>query len=120
MALMTRFDIGKMRRSRVIPEPSRVPWGRLVGLGVLMGMFAGLLIGVLMAPASGRVTRSRLRRRVEEMRDQIKESAEGLEATGQSLISGAERQVRSVKRAVSRRLPGRGGAGDGGDEAKNS
>ena len=101
MGLLQIVDI---TRRQFLPRPAPVRWGRLLAAGLFFGILMGMAIGCLIAPASGRVTRSRVRRRIDEVKDQISESASLLESTGQSLFSEAEKQVKTVKKAVSRRL----------------
>ena len=101
---MGLLRIVDLKRRQFLPKPSPVRWGRLLAAGLFFGILIGVAIGCLIAPASGRFTRSRVRRRIDEMKDQISESASELESTGQNLIKEAEKQVRTAKQAVSRQL----------------
>lgn len=47
--------------------------GTFIG-GLVVGLALGAAIGVLFAPASGAVTRRRLRRRAEDLREQAEDS----------------------------------------------
>jgi gas vesicle protein len=48
-------------------------------MGCLTGLVIGCALGVLLAPHRGEVTRRKLRRRVEEARDQVSEKMEDLQ-----------------------------------------
>ena len=54
--------------------------GGLVGFlaGLLGGLMVGALLGILFAPHRGDVTRRKLRRRAEELRDQVEEAADSV------------------------------------------
>lgn len=97
-------EVGFGSRRRPAREVPAVPWGLLIGVGLLLGAALGALLGILLAPASGRITRSRVRRRVDDMRDQLRESAEELESTGQDMINEAGQKVRATRDVVQRKL----------------
>jgi gas vesicle protein len=46
--------------------------------GLLSGLMVGAILGVLFAPHRGDVTRRKLRRRAEELRDQVEEAADSV------------------------------------------
>jgi gas vesicle protein len=71
----------------------------------LLGAAVGFVVGVVMAPASGRVTRSRIRRRAGEVQDRVRESAEELGEAGRDL---AETAGKNVKSSVQEKLRERG------------
>ena len=45
-------------------------------LGLLTGLIAGSVLGVLLAPHRGEITRKKIRRKVEDARDQVSEAVE--------------------------------------------
>jgi gas vesicle protein len=47
-------------------------------LGLLTGLTAGSILGVLLAPHRGEITRRKIRRKVDETRDQVNEAVEDL------------------------------------------
>ena len=83
----------------------RVSLARVLGLGLFVGVAVGFAVGVALAPASGRVTRSRIRRRAGEAQDKLRESADELGEAGKELIENAERQI---KTSVQEKLRERG------------
>ncbi len=78
---------------------------RVLGAGLLLGAAIGFVVGVVMAPASGRVTRSRIRRRAGEVQDRIRESADDLGEAGKEFVDAAEEKV---KTSVQEKLRERG------------
>lgn len=46
--------------------------------GCLIGVLGGSILGVLIAPHRGEITRRKLKRRIGEMRDQIEETVDDL------------------------------------------
>jgi len=47
-------------------------------LGLLTGLIAGSVLGVLLAPHRGEITRRKIRRKMGEARDQVNEAVEDL------------------------------------------
>ena len=47
-------------------------------LGLMTGLIAGSVLGVLLAPHRGGITRKKIRRRMDEARDQVSEAVEDL------------------------------------------
>ena len=47
-------------------------------LGLLTGLIAGSVLGLLLAPHRGEITRKKIRRKVAEARDQVSEAVEDL------------------------------------------
>ncbi len=47
-------------------------------LGFLSGLLVGSAVGVLFAPHRGQITRRKIRRKVEDVRDQVDETVEDL------------------------------------------
>ena len=68
----------------------------VLGAGILLGVAVGFVAGVMMAPASGRVTRGRIRRRAGEAQDSIRESAEELGDAGRGLVDAAGQSVKTT------------------------
>jgi|GEM_PF-1961934 len=101
---MGLFNLEDLRRRQFLARRPSVRWGRLLGTGLFFGILLGVAIGCLIAPASGRVTRSRVRRRVDDIKGNLRETASELESTGQDLLDEAEKQVRTVKKVVSKRF----------------
>lgn len=67
----------------------------VLGAGILLGAALGFILGVVMAPASGRVTRGRIRRRAGEVQENIKESADELGDAGRDLVDAAGQTVKT-------------------------
>ena len=49
-------------------------------LGFLSGLIVGGALGMLLAPHRGDITRRKIRRRAEDVRDQVGEKVEGLKS----------------------------------------
>ncbi len=47
-------------------------------LGLMTGLIAGSVLGVLLAPHRGQITRKKIRRKVGEARDQVNETVENI------------------------------------------
>jgi hypothetical protein len=86
-------------------QTPRVGVAQVLGAGILIGAAVGFIVGVVMAPASGRVTRGRIRRRAGEMQDTIRESADELGDAGRDLVDAAGQ---TVKTSVQDKLRERG------------
>ena len=76
-------------------QAPRVSVAEVLGAGILLGAAVGFIVGVVMAPASGRVTRGRLRRRAGEMQETIRESADELSDAGRDLVDAAGQTVKT-------------------------
>ena len=87
-------------------EPRSPSWAAILILGLLAGFAAGALLSLLFAPASGRVTRHRVRRRVDDVRERLSESADELEEARQDVTRGVGDQLRAVRRAGRSRVQG--------------
>jgi len=49
-------------------------------LGFLSGLMVGGVLGILLAPHRGDITRRKIRRRAENVKDQMEEKVEGLKS----------------------------------------
>lgn len=71
-----------------------------LSLGLFLGASLGAAIGMLNAPASGNITRRRLRRRGEQLRDDLTERGEELMERGREMVDRttgeARRRVQSI------------------------
>ena len=70
--------------------------------GLMLGVTAGLLVGLLLAPASGEETRRRWRRRLEDEADELRRKgrravADASERIGEK-VEGGQRAVRKALR----------------------
>ena len=103
---MRPYRLGFARKNSGPREPRSPSWAAILVLGLLAGIAAGVLLGLLFAPASGRVTRHRVRRRVGDVRDRLSESANELEEARQDVTGGAGEQLRAARRAGRLRVQG--------------
>ena len=72
--------------------------------GLLLGAGAGILVGLLAAPASGQETRRRWRRRVEdEAADLRRKGRRAVEEASDRIGEGLEESQRAVKKALNQK-----------------
>jgi gas vesicle protein len=71
--------------------------------GLMLGVTAGLLVGLLMAPASGEETRRRWRRRLEDEADDLRRKGRrALEDASERIGEKVEGSQRVVRKALRR------------------
>ncbi len=81
--------------------------GTKIAVGVVGALAAGVAIGLLMAPEKGSDTRKRLKRRADDLADQIggawakgKEWIEDVEENSKKIKSAAMEKINKVKESI--------------------
>ena len=71
--------------------------------GLLLGASAGILVGLLAAPASGEETRRRWRRRVEDEAEHLaRKGRRAIDDASERVEGGVEESKRAVRKALHR------------------
>ena len=73
-------------------------------LAFLAGAVAGATVGVLLAPSSGRETRERINRGLQESTEKARQAKDRLVRSGEATLAAAARKTREAAEAVSTKL----------------